>query len=532
MSVVLITINSVYAEENEGYGFKNGQFLELNGYVFRIVDAETNYLMLHKALENRVFDLSNSNVYDPLNTKNVAYYLNTTFLNNLSDYSPHIKFVEWGPAKKIAKIGLISRKEWNTYGGKSFPKFENFDYWTLTPASDYNGTKRVYKIYYAGATPQTVAGSKIAVRPTLYLENNENLEIVQGTGTITNPYVLEIKPLKDISELSLLKTTETEITITWINPTEPNFQKIKIMLNGEIIESDLKDNKYTFKNLKPNTEYKILVIANYVGDIDTKGIEMVVSTNDYPIIPEVNNIKASTGYDRVKLTWSRVTNDHFSHVNIYRKKLNETNLIQKTLGEVYANEGYTPLFETNGTYFNDLTVSPETTYEYLLTTENVAGVESNGVTVQVTTLPEPPPQMGGIDFEEKENGDYLYKWTSPTKGQVKIIVGGNEFAIVAASIKQITIPKSAMKYTAMGNPDVRLIPISESGKEGKPINPNIPFSGIQSPIKVSDLLTTSIVFLWLLGPFILLVLAIVYAKKIIQLIRKSVENKKNNRVIR
>ncbi len=38
-------------------------------------------------------------------------------------------------------------------------------------------------------------------------------------------------------------------------------------------------------------------------------------------------------------------------------------------------------------------------------------------------------------------------------------------------------------------------------------------------------------FLWLLGPFILLVLAIIIAQKLIQIIRKSVEARKQGGVI-
>src|SRR5690606_30948654 len=99
----------------------------------------------------------------------------------------------------------------------------------------------------------------------------------------------------------------------------------------------------------------------------------------------------------------------------------------------------TKIFETNGTYFNDLTVEPKTTYDYRLTTTD-GYTETSGVDITTTTPAAPVPEMGGVVVEPQPNGDYLYKWETPAAGQVKIIVGGEEYTTVPAEDKQLLIP--------------------------------------------------------------------------------------------
>lgn len=335
--------------------------------------------------------------------------------------------------------------------------------------------------------------------------------------------------------------TYNSIYLEWENPQHDKLQKVLIYKDGQKIgETIVPNNKYLIEGLQPNTEYEIKLTTLYDGGLESYGVKFKVRTLEIPVEElRVKNLRSTkVTHERVNLAWENpVDNDLFEHVTIYRKTIDQSknaSIIENIMfgSNVYADSNeYDPLFETNGTTFNDLTVDPETDYEYLVNTNTKDGREIQGESVLVTTLSEPSPSMGGVDFEENKDGDYVYKWTSPTKGQVKILVGGKEYAIVPASDRQITIQKKDMKYTVMGNPDVRLVPISESGKEGKPINPNIPFSSTQLPLNVDDLLTTSMGFLWLLGPFILLVLAIIIAQKLIRIIRKSVEARKQGGVI-
>lgn len=317
-----------------------------------------------------------------------------------------------------------------------------------------------------------------------------------------------------------------DITLTWTNPDSDWFNHVNIYKEGELITRvDAPNNSITLLEehlIGYSYEYELRAVDAFHNES-----EGVFITVEIPIPQtEVIDLKAEPQFNRVNLSWKNPSYNDFHHVIIYRKdNVNIRNAFDNFLfGTVYADDEFKAIFETNGTYFNDLTVKPERTYQYKLTTESIDGVESDGVTITVTTPPEPPPKMGGVEQEQDENGDYVFKWTSPTEGTVKILVGGEEYATVPASDRQITIPKDDMKYTPLGNPDVRLVPISESGKEGSPTYPGTVGGGgsIKIPFTPKDVLTSAVQLFGVVGPFLLLILAIYVTRVyLIPLIRKS-----------
>src|SRR5690606_9188391 len=186
------------------------------------------------------------------------------------------------------------------------------------------------------------------------------------------------------------------------------------------------------------------------------------------------------------------------------------------------------IFETNGTYFNDLTVEPKTTYDYTLTTTD-GYKETEGVDVRTTTPAAPVPDMGGVVVEPQPNGDYLYKWETPKAGQVKIIVGGKEYTTVPAEGQQFLIPAADMKYTGLGKPDVGLVPINEYGDEGTPLEPEKDLDEVELPFNVVDLLKSGVSLLLILGPFVLLSLAFMLFPRLRDTIKQGFINHKERR---
>ncbi|WP_117161269.1 thrombospondin type 3 repeat-containing protein [Paraliobacillus sp. X-1268] len=112
-------------------------------------------------------------------------------------------------------------------------------------------------------------------------------------------------------------------------------------------------------------------------------------TNTPPPVGEVINLELEAQFDRVDLSWTLPDSDRLAHVNIYRDEITETSMLQKIMGVSVAHAATTEIFETNGTYFNDLTVEPEAEYEYTVTTTDTDGIESNGVTATTGTPKEP-----------------------------------------------------------------------------------------------------------------------------------------------
>ncbi|MBM7543255.1 hypothetical protein [Amphibacillus cookii] len=241
-------------------------------------------------------------------------------------------------------------------------------------------------------------------------------------------------------------------------------------------------------------------------------------------VEEIKNINVEAEHDRVNLSWELPDTEHFDHVNIYRMDLGqaeqETSMFEflRPL-TVNASENYQPLFETNGTYFNDLSVEENNSYEYKLTTE-YQGVESEGVTVQATTGFAPAPPIGGDDYQEQPNGDYLVTWESPTDGDVRVLLDGEIYATVPASDGQFTVPATDMVYNNFGDPLIGIQPVAPNGQEGSISQP----SGTELPFTPRDLIGTGNGLLMLVSGFVLLALAFVLVPKIIKVIRSSMQN--------
>jgi len=356
------------------------------------------------------------------------------------------------------------------------------------------------------------------------IENTTNVPVYISEFDLFNSHMITYS---DVTSFAV-STKILSNTLTWKNPVDnKNFVGINIYRNGDLLKK-LGGSEQSFEDteVKEETNYSYTIKALYDDDSESAGVTKQIKTPRIPkAVDDVSSLKATTNYDRVNLSWSLPQTDQLKHVNIYRETLNEKVSIM-----LLAENESKKIFETNGTYFNDLTVSPTTTYEYTLTTNSKDDIESDGVSIRATTLEEPAPIISDGDLITDENGDYKFVWSEPTKGTVKIVVGGKEYATVNAADKQIIIPKKDMKYSKMGDPDVQAIPISESGKEGKPAKPKHGLTDMELPFGVTDLLKTGSGLLWWIAPFVLLGLAFLLVPKLRNLIINSVKRKKNEQI--
>ncbi|OIJ22052.1 hypothetical protein BKP45_05080 [Anaerobacillus alkalidiazotrophicus] len=345
----------------------------------------------------------------------------------------------------------------------------------------------------------------------------------------------------DISTLPVpeVEVTEVEVlnyhsaSISFASPSFNGYERTELYFN-DILVSTKKNGSFILEGLEPGNEHNFVLKTATTDGHRSEGIQVSIAFPEAPEIEEITNLKANSDYNRVDLSWKIPQyNPNFEFVRIYRR--NNVNDIDNSLtsflfgSRVSANENeeYDPLFETNGSYFNDLSVEPESEYEYLLTTVNTEGEESEGVTIQATTDPEPLPTMSGVNLTTNENGDYVYTWSNPTTGEVVVYVSGSEYITVPASNGQVVIPEEDMVYTFLGNPNVTLQPISPSGLEGVVTSPGI--GGVSLPFTTGDLLITSVGLIAIFGSFILLVLTFRFTPRLIAMVKKSVENKQRIR---
>lgn len=365
-------------------------------------------------------------------------------------------------------------------------------------------------------------------RASFQAEYDENINIDDVKKVI---FLVEAGPGKIINEIEFYGSTEIykpvkslsssvthdSVSLSWINPDSIEFEGVEVYEGDKFIKKiKSPKNNVEISGLNSNTEYTFKVYANYLDGGKSVERTITVRTDREPI-EEVRNIQIEANHDRVNLSWKLPEYNGFEHVNVYRDEIKQTSAISEFFLGSTAYAASTKIFETNGTYFNDLTVKPKTTYEYTLTTTD-GTEESEGVTVQATTPKAPLDEVGGVESEKQENGDYLFKWTSPTKGEVQIYVGGKKYKKVSASDGQILIPKEDLKFTAFGDPDVHLQSIDEDGEEGSIISPG---GNIETPFTPSDLIETGSGLLKLIGPFVLLALSFIFVPKLIQLIRNA-----------
>lgn len=317
-------------------------------------------------------------------------------------------------------------------------------------------------------------------------------------------------------ELSNLVVTPfyNNVTLEWDPPiNNPDFNGSRIYRNGTLIKTlDKNTNFFTDYTVQATTTYTYKVSGSYSDGFETTGVTKTTTTLEAPKpVGDVTNIKEDPSYNQVNLTWDNPTDANFNKVKIYRDGVF--------------------LSESTGTSFKDDTVKAETNYEYKITTISTDGLESGGVTTTVMTLKEPIPAIVAGGYTTDENGNYLFSWTEPTTGKVKILIDGKDYKTVDASLLKVLIPSADMKYDYVGNPKVSLIPISSSGIVGEPIKPE-PVSGtspgLNIPFNVNDLVGSGVGLLWFIGPLILLVLAFILVPKLRTLIFKSLPKVKKS----
>lgn len=366
---------------------------------------------------------------------------------------------------------------------------------------------------FTGLSPLTQYQVKITAFDT---SGNEN---TGTTITVKTNDAPDVTPPSNVTNL-VATPTHKSVSLSWTNPPESDFSKVLIYKDGvyQKAVTAAEGSSAFFDNLQTETVYTFKVTSvDFTGN-ESEGSSINVKTLPLPEVKNIKNLTADSKYDRVKLSWGLPDSEYFHHVKIYRKIIKEESFLDKLFGfastTAYAadtTDGYSPMFETNGTFWTDLTVTPETKYEYKASSVNTDGRESQGVVVDTATPQEPKPEIKGGNFQTSPTGDYVVSWQQPTAGTMKILVGSDVYKTVPADQGSYTIPKSDMKYTKLGDPDVSMQPVGKFGTEGNKVK--APIQNLNIPFTVNDLVQSGNGLLLLVGPFLLLALAFLLVPK-------------------
>ena len=295
---------------------------------------------------------------------------------------------------------------------------------------------------------------------------------------------------------------------------------VAIYRNSQLLAENITANSYTDSDVQASTNYtyKIIAVSNANGKANGVIVTARLATK------EIENLKAVAKDYRVDLSWKLPVYEDFHHVVVYRQQ-KQTVMARMMFRSA---DDFSPIFETNGTYLNDLTVEPDTKYTYKLTTVNTSDDETDGITLDVQTQ---KPIISGSSVVEdptapptQENKPYVVSWGAPVKGEVKIMIGGTLYATVPASQKSITVPFANMQFTSTGQPDVKIVAVAPNGTESEPTSP-LGTAMLDNVFTASNVLTAAVALLSVVGGLLLLRLSFVIVPKLISIITNSIGKK-------
>lgn len=277
--------------------------------------------------------------------------------------------------------------------------------------------------------------------------------VVPGTpGDTTPPGEVE-----DVAVVS----SENSAAITYTEPGDIDFSHVNIYVEGELYEGE--NGRVVLDNLPPNTLYEAVIKTVDTLGNESKGVVKEFKTDYKPPetaeeLPEVKNLNVEATDERADLSWENPPR-FFEKAKIYRKNLGSNatafNLNPFAPMTVHAAEEYKPLFETNGTEFSDLSIEPETEYEYKVTSV-YEGMETNGVTVR-TAIPKAPL----IDTDEVKLPFGVGELIKSGNGLIALIGG---FILLALSF--VLVPK-LIALIRTSNGGQKSVAVAGGGKDIK-----------------------------------------------------------------
>ena len=272
---ITTTGDGLYIDEYEEgrYIYKGtnpNNYVEFNNELWRIISKETDgtiKIVRNELLTNMAFDTSNSNNWAKPTTLNT--YLNGEYYSSLTSQAKYqidshdfgIGEVVWNNTSLATQISDEKKTIWNGKIGlinvsdyiksnTNTNKCSNFSlintnystcksttwlvgkntYWTFSPAS--NGTSP-RNIQTSGQINSASASTISNYRPALYIK--DNVEIIDGEGTSSNPYILEDISI-NVPTFKESGTSPKTVTITYPDGCGSGLTCTYQKNNGEIVK--------------------------------------------------------------------------------------------------------------------------------------------------------------------------------------------------------------------------------------------------------------------------------------------------------
>ncbi|MED2206758.1 fibronectin type III domain-containing protein [Bacillus thuringiensis] len=200
-----------------------------------------------------------------------------------------------------------------------------------------------------------------------------------------NLYEYESVPPSDITDLKE-NIKHDSVEFTYKNP-KSNFSHLRIYRDGQVLASDVKEEKFTDKGLTPETEHTYKFVSVSPDGLESKGIEKKIKTIKEPLPDEIKELQEDEiTHTYVKFSY-KFPKNNFDHVKIYRD--------DKVIAD-----------NVNVEEFTDKGLKGSTEYTYKFVSVSSTGLESNGIVKKVKTDEEPnlnkPSKPSNFDITPKD----------------------------------------------------------------------------------------------------------------------------------
>ncbi|MEI4651696.1 fibronectin type III domain-containing protein [Bacillus cereus] len=323
-----------------------------------------------------------------------------------------------------------------------------------------------------------------------------------------NPIVFD---LGDVYTVDRYTTNETRGTNSY-NPA--SLKIIYYDSNRRIIKEY---RKFDFTEKVDNVRY-VSFQYRYINALRVYEFK-VYGTSDK--VTDVENLKAEADLNQITLSWNNPDTLKFTGVNVYQGK--------RLLGKLDKSK--------NSYVVKGLESSKE--YEFTVKSIDINGFETSGAkTKALTKMPViPPPENVFLTPQDKKMVIAWNAVNSPYLKGYNVYIDGKKINVEPLTLSKMIVKNLEnnksykVQISAVNKNDVE----GEKSKEqsDKPSSNALEVEyDVKIPFSPLDFLKTSFSFLGLIGPFVLLALAITYHKRLIEMIKKSLiryrERKNNN----
>lgn len=355
--------------------------------------------------------------------------------------------------------------------------------WTIPSDADFDHVEAYFEgvpvnvtgnVYRAtGLSPNTTYTFLVK---TVDQENNASVgRTVTGTTSAVVQPPVDNTPPAEVSNFDVVGKTTTSIAVSWTNPSDVDFAKAYLYLNGNKV-NETTGTSYSYTGLRPDTNYVLEVkTVDNNGNVSTGRSIQVQTEQDVVVTPptdpvgptqptqppvdvtapaEVTSLEvASATESTVRVRWVNPLDADYAKANVY---------LDGTL-----------VSGTTNSYFEFTGLPADTAYAIVVKTVDHSGNESSGKTIvgrtQATavvtpptaptnpTVPQPPvvdttapAEVTGLVAEATTATSITASWNNPADSdfaKVKLFINGNYVAETTGSSYEFTGLVAETDYT-------------------------------------------------------------------------------------